>query len=362
MIVKHIVGKKTSRKIIVFESDDWGSFRFKNKAIRDHYMPKPKLGQWMHYNDCFESFEDLVSLENVLNSVKDKNGNSACFTFLMNPANPDFEKIETHNFKAYYYETFSQSLQNRKDGLQILNWYKVAIKNRLIEIGFHGREHLNVHSWMNALANGNEIVKDGFKNRIWGQAKLHTKEKKMSFRSTFSIENKSELEYLKISIKEGLDVMCKTFDRKPTYFLPPDGPYHLALNKTLAENGIKYIGLAKLHNNPLEPKWYQTKPFWLGKKTKEGLCVITRNVMFEPSSPKHNDWVNFGLQQIEEAFKYRNPAVISTHRANYMSGLNFNNREQALVQLKELLRQITKKWPHVEFMTSSQLGETIAAG
>ena len=93
-MLKHLIGKKTNRKIIVFESDDWGSFRFKNKSIRDHYMPVTKTGQWMHYNDCFESFKDLVCLEKTLKSVKDKNSKPVCFTFLMNPANPDFRKID----------------------------------------------------------------------------------------------------------------------------------------------------------------------------------------------------------------------------------------------------------------------------
>jgi hypothetical protein len=360
-MLKHLIGKKTNRKIIVFESDDWGSFRFKNKSIRDHYMPVPKTGQWMHYNDCFESFEDLVCLEKILKSVKDKNSKPVCFTFLMNPANPDFRKIEESNFESYYFEPFDETLKKRHDGNQILDWYKSSLNTKLIEVGFHGREHLNVKSWMEDLKKGSKITREGFENRIWGQAKLHTKEKKLSYRSTFNIENESELVGLKTDIKDGLSIMNKIFDKPATYFLPPDGPYHLSLNKYLVENGIKYIGLAKLHNNPLQPKWHQKKAFWLGKKTKEGLRVITRNVMFEPSSPKQDDWVGFALQQIEVAFKYRNPAVISTHRANYMSGLNLDNREKALEQLKDLLHQITKRWPDVEFMTSSQLGETLGA-
>ena len=358
-MLRHLLGKKTNRKIVVIESDDWGSFRFKNTSVRDHYMTNPKAGQWMHYNDCFESYEDVIALEEVLKSVKDKQDNPACFTFLLNPANPDFSKIEKSNFKTYHYESFDKTLENRKDGNEILNWYHSALQNNLIEVGFHGREHLNVNAWMKALQQQNSHAIDGFKNRIWGQAKLFTKEKKLSYRSTFQIEEKAELKGLKTSIGEGLEIINKVFKKPATYFLPPDGPYHLSLNKTLSENGIKYIGLSKIHNNPLEPKKHQTKLFWLGKATKAGLKVITRNVMFEPSSPQSSDWVNFALHQIEQAFKYKNPAVISTHRANYVSGLNPDNGPKALAQLHELLLRITKKWPEVEFMTSSQLGDEL---
>lgn len=322
-------------------------------------MPDPKVGQWMHYNDCFESHDDLFQLEKTLRSVSDKNHKPAKFTFLFNPANPDFKKIEASDFSQYHYETFKETLEKRLDGNQILDWYKNAIQDNLIEVGFHGREHLNVQPWMTALKNGDNYAVDGFKNRIWGQAKLVTKEKKLSYRSTFLIERIEELEYLKESIKEGLNIITQTFDKPATYFLPPDGPYDLSLNQTLVENGIKYIGLSKLHNNPLEPKRHQSKLFWLGKKTKEGLTVITRNVMFEPNSPQSNNWVHFAMEQISEAFKFKNPAIISTHRANYVSGLNPKNSTNGLNQLKELLSKITVKWPEVEFMTSSELGSEL---
>ena len=81
--------------------------------------------------------------------------------------------------------------------------------------------------------------------------------------------------------------------------------------------------------------------------------------MFEPGSPRHKSWIEHALKQIEEAFKENKPAVISTHRANYVSTLNTKNRENGLSQLKTLLQQIKSRWPDVEFMTSSDLGQTI---
>jgi hypothetical protein len=357
--IKSLFGWKTKRKIIVFESDDWGSFRFKNNSVKDKYIKKFDARLWMHNNDTFESFEDVSALSDVINSNKGSRNRSACFTFLMNPANPDFKKIEADNFKSFYSETFLETLKKRNDGKQIFSWYKNALQDNLIEVGFHGREHLNVNQWMTDLRNGNEVALKSFKDRVWGLSKIYESEVKSSYRSTFDINSLDELKELQRNIKEGLGLLNKTFNQKTTYFLPPDGPYHLDLNQTLADNGIEYIGLAKLHNNPLEHKWYHKKLFWLGKQTKEGLNVITRNVMFEPSSPMFKSWVAPALNQIEEAFKNNKPAVISTHRANYVSTLNPQNRENGLNQLKTLLHQIKLKWPEVEFMTSSELGQII---
>jgi hypothetical protein len=357
-MLKHILGWKTSRKIIVFESDDWGSFSFKNQQIRDKYIQNYDTELWMYNNDAFESFEDLKQLSHVLTSTVDKNQNTACFTFLLNPANPDFDKIEEANFENYYYESFAETLKKRKDGKQILDWYHKSIKEKRIEVGFHGREHLNPRLWMKHLKLGNKIALRDFKDRTWGFSKLNQADVKSSYRSTFKIESYDELDDLKINIKEGVELMNTIFNQKTRYFLPPDGPYHLNLNKTLADNGIKFIGLAKLHNNPLEPKLQQKKLFWLGKQTKENLTVITRNVIFEPASPRYIG-VDSAIQQIEKAFAYKNPAVISTHRANYGGTLNPNNRTNSLSELKILLDKISKKWPQVEFLTSSKLGQII---
>jgi len=360
-MIKNILGWKTNKKIIVFESDDWGSFRFKNKSIRDKYIKQydPKL--WMHYNDCFESYDDLCALEETLKSFKDIDGNHPSFTFLMNPANPDFEKIKQSNFKSYHYEKFDETLSKREDGSQIFDWYKKSIKENLIELGFHGREHLNVNAWMKDLQKNDKITHSGFKNKIWGEGVLLSKTKKSyRYRSTFQIKDYKEIESLKKSASDGIKIMNEIFDYEVSYFLAPDGPYHLDINPTLKEHGIKYIGLRKLHRNPLEDKWHQKKYFWMGKSTKEGLKVITRNVIFEPNSPKHSDWVSTALNNIDKAFKFKNPAVICTHRANFVSGLNENNKINGLKQLNTLISKIVEKWPDVKFMTSSSLGDLIS--
>ena len=39
-VLRNSLGWRTKRKIIVFESDDWGSFRFKNEKIRNKFLPE----------------------------------------------------------------------------------------------------------------------------------------------------------------------------------------------------------------------------------------------------------------------------------------------------------------------------------
>ena len=68
------------------------------------------------------------------------------------------------------------------------------------------------------------------------------------------------------------------------------------------------------------------------------------------------DWESDCLKRIDLAFKFRKPAVVSTHRLNYMGYLNPKNRSENLMKLKSLLTKIKKYWPEVEFLSSNQLG------
>ena len=64
---------------------------------------------------------------------------------------------------------------------------------------------------------------------------------------------------------------------------------------------------------------------------------------------------------MEVAFLWRKPATISSHRVNYIGFLHSENRERSLKKLEELLSRMLKKWPDIEFMTSSELGDLIAS-
>jgi hypothetical protein len=68
------------------------------------------------------------------------------------------------------------------------------------------------------------------------------------------------------------------------------------------------------------------------------------------------------LKEISIAFKWNKPAVISTHRVNYIGALYKENRENGLRKLSTLLKQIVRIWPDAEFITSAELGEIISNG
>jgi hypothetical protein len=75
----------------------------------------------------------------------------------------------------------------------------------------------------------------------------------------------------------------------------------------------------------------------------------------------NRDWVDSCLGEINAAFRWRKPAVISSHRVNYIGAHYPDNRDRGLRELKRLLKAIVQKWPEVEFMTSAELGELMSS-
>jgi hypothetical protein len=82
-----------------------------------------------------------------------------------------------------------------------------------------------------------------------------------------------------------------------------------------------------------------------------------RNVLFEPGRNQSFDWTGKCLAEIEVAFRWGKPAVISSHRENFIGSIFEENRTQSLQKLESLLKKVLLKWPEVQFISSAQLAE-----
>jgi hypothetical protein len=71
------------------------------------------------------------------------------------------------------------------------------------------------------------------------------------------------------------------------------------------------------------------------------------------------DWVDEAMSRINTAFLWKKPAVIGSHRLNYIGTIDPENRSRNLETLGQLLKRIVKQWPDVEFISSADLAEII---
>lgn len=365
--VSNIPGWRTKRHIVVIESDDWGSIRMSsienfNKMLKAG-MPVDKS----HYNlyDALECNDDLIALMETLSKFKDVTGRPPVFTGVNVVANPDFEKIKQNGFLEYVYEPYTETCKRYDNHEKVYELWKEAIAKRLIVPIFHGREHLNAQFWLRALQMGDKSTLLGFENEVTGMPGIKG-EKLPDFQAAFDIDTVADLPYQKDVIKTGLDLFEQLYGYRSKYFVPTNGPFNNSLEKDLFDAGIKYINTGKKQREPLGNGKYRVNTRFLGDKNQFGQIYLTRNCFFEPAAtgfevPMNYNWIDFCLKEIEIAFRWHKPATISSHRVNYIGYLHPENRENSLRQLSELFSRMLKRWPDIEFMTSSELGDLIAS-
>ncbi len=163
-------------------------------------------------------------------------------------------------------------------------------------------------------------------------------------------------------IKDGLDAFEKVYGYRAVYCTPPAGSENDVIYEYFKKYGIKYVDTALVKKEHQGHGKHKTKYNYTGKRGKGNLLYMVRNVVFEPLQGKDTDWVNFTFNQIERAFRWNRPAMISSHRVNFCGHIDPENRRAGLDALDRLLKKIVQKWPDVEFMSADALGDLITKG
>jgi hypothetical protein len=360
--LKNIIGKSLTKKYLIIESDDWGSIRMPSKESFNRLSAAGVnlgSGESARYNltDTLASAEDFEALFQVLNKFKDHVGNHPVFTAVSVVANPDFEKIKADNFANYYFEPFTETLKkyNRESSISLWNQ---GLREKLFFPEFHAREHLNVPVWMRMLQRGDKHTLLGFEEGCWGFSA--NTPFYIGYQASFELETPEDLNFHQESIHSGLELFESIHGYRASFFVPPNGPFNNSLEKVAAEKGIRFMGAAKVQLEPQGSGKFKKCYHWLGQKNQHQQVYLTRNAFFEPNAPG-KDWVGSCLDDIHHSFLWNKPAVISSHRTNYIGSLDENNRKLGLEKLSQLLTEVLKRWPDVSFITSTELGDLTAS-
>jgi hypothetical protein len=357
----NVLGPQLTEKYIIIESDDWGSVRMSNVESFNYLLNKGydvNKNPYCKY-DALESNHDLEALFDLLNSIKGDDGKPVKMTLNNIVANPNFEKIRESNFNKYYFEPFTDTLKRYPCHDKVTKLYKEGIDFDLIKPQFHGREHLNIRRWLNFLQNKNQATIDAFNLGVFSPPISNTTGYNNEFMDAFDVDNESEINDLNSIIENGLKIFDDIWGFKSKSFIAPCYIWPKEVEKTLFNNNVKYIqGMVNQLHPTFEIEYKYKKIYhYQGQKNTLGQRYIIRNVFFEPSIKPNFDWESNCMNRIAIAFKYNKPAVISTHRLNFIGFLDENNRTKNLKRFKILLEKIKKKWPCVKFISSDELGE-----
>lgn len=355
-------GAGVNRKIVVFESDDWGSIRMPHSDIYQRYK---ELGfdldscPYSQY-DTLASAEDLDALFETLNGYKDIHGNHPKFTFNTVMANPLFEKIRASEYTEYFYEPFPETLGRYYPNEKVFDLWKQGIEEKLIQPQFHGREHVNVLSWLSLLRVGNEPLLKAFELGFWGIPKSFYGSDRINIQAAFGGVSLQDLEFSANNLREGLQLFEELFGFKSKTFIPNNYTFPEELQSVLLNAGVVGIQGMKKQKIPQQNGGIVTRNIYTGKRNQWQQIYTVRNAIFEPSQmPENFNNIEHCLNEINNSFFWKKPAIITSHRLNYIGTLNKENRTRNLKMLGILFDNILKRWPDVEFLSSDELIEII---
>lgn len=360
--IVNLKGWRTDKKIIVFESDDWGSIRMPNKQVYDLFQEKGfdlSNNPYCQY-DTLANSNDLEALFEVLLKHKDQIGNHPVITANTVVANPDFEKIKESGFQEYYYKPFTETIKEYYPEEDVFTLWKVGIKKKIFMPQYHGREHVNVALWLNFLRENNTVFMNAFDMGFWGLPNNLYTEKKNNIQASYDSASIENLNFYKKSIEEGLILFEKIFNFKSSTFIANNYTWSSSLNETLLKCGVSAFQGMKYQKEPTIKGVKKLILNFTGKYNEFGQLYLVRNCVFEPSQmPKSFNNIEDCLKSISSAFKFKRPAIIACHRLNFIGAIRAENRNQNLEMFDELLTKIINKWPDVTFMSSDQLAHLI---
>lgn len=356
--LKNLFAKGGIGRVVVLESDDWGSQRVPSAGAREKLKRLGILSDKSAYDrESLENTQDLEVLCESLLGFKGSDGRPAIMTCFVNPANPDFFRIKQAEFESYFYEPTRAEHERRGDFKAVSKAWAAGLDNGILAREYHGREHLQVRSWLKALQANDQQCRLAFEYGYYSVKLPNVKKVASGFRAAYLFSDFDEMQELEEVLISGAKLLEEETGTGAQVFCPPNNVFHPQLYPAVRAAGCKYI-LRHTHN--LEPDGTgDAKDVWGQEGVREsGLVGYGRNALFEP---EQGFSIDHTMRQVRSAFAWGVPAIISTHRVNYVGGIDQGVRERGAKALKELLQRITTCWPDVRFMSSSQLMQELAA-
>lgn len=345
------IGWRTKKKLVLIESDDWGAIRMPSRETYEKLrVAGAGDGCFFDKFDSLESSKDLELLFEVLSSVKDHKGQYAIMQPFTVVANPNYEAIEANQFSKYEYEPFTDTYKRYTHTEHTFETVKEGVQAGIWHPQSHGREHIHLNRWMKALQSNDRLVRLEFSLKAFHCGCLPPN---MDYYNAFDYDSKDEIPQLKGVVQDGLHIFEQTYGYLPLALCAPCGYTCQELVDFSTQEGIRLQG-GQFRSPNGDGSYNIVNKYW-GDREINDARIYRRNCKFEPAKNHNIDWVDRCLSEIKIAFRWGKPAVIDSHRVNYIGSISPENRNYSLKEMNRLLKEIVKRWPDVEFINSEQL-------
>src|SRR5690554_6153275 len=151
----------------------------------------------------------------------------------------------------------------------------------------------------------------------------------------FSYWDPKEIPAIKHILQEGIINFKKIYGYGATCFTPPAQQFPESLESFLPKLGIKAMDKPLYSSKHIGFGKHRRRFHYIKQNRDTGLLELVRNVVFEPTD-SNIDHVDKAIKQVEAAFRWNRPAIISSHRVNFSGGIDPKNRKKGLDNLNLL--------------------------
>ncbi len=356
-----IKSKKLNEKLIVIESDDWGSERIPNIKTREDLR---SFGINIDSNphlkyDTLERLEDLEIFETAIKDIYEKYGKKIKITTNFNVVNPDYDKIAASGYTNYFYQPFKENYFQRDKNHAV--WMKIQemIKNQIFQPQYHGREHVNVNLWLSELRDGNPFYQKAFESGCFAIDSPVKNKNQKNVLASLEYNSVEDQNFIKGSIIDGLNIFEDIFDFRSKTIVPTRHVWHTDQESIFKEGGITHIQTSLKQIHPTSDG-YKYIYHHTGERNRfTDMRYLVRNIYFEPSYSEDIDWVSKSYNKIRYLLYMNIPVIISMHRINFAGGLDSQNIQRNVSLFKDLISKIIINYPEVEFISSDQLSSKL---
>jgi len=329
--------------VLVISSDDWGDVLSSR-----------------------ESPADLDDLAAVLRRFRDRYGNHPVVTAYVNPAKPDFARIAESGFKEYSWRF------RYDDEPEMVEKWKSLSAEGLVEMQFHGREHVNVALWLAALRDDVPGFREQFRlgripyvhDAVYQSRLALDKRFGFLFRSyidaTMDPPRSLPLGVQAEMVRSGVELMREHFGAAPSVAVPPGHVWDVNTLEAYRAAGIAFFEVPEMPvtavgryleriANAGIVRW-QSRP--------HGVGALIRNCIFEPGWQEANRLqaaiaARGAAAKARELMSLGIPVVVGTHAVHYTGDVR--KRDANLAGLATLIDEVQRAYPDVAFLSASQL-------
>lgn len=304
--------------VLIVESDDWG--------------PGHKA-----------QIQALNAICSLLKGFKDHRGHPPVMTIGVVLSLPDSEAIaKTGEYHARFLDD--------PDYRPIIEILKAGEKEGVFDLQLHGLAHYWPENFMVAWRQ-DEKIKRWLSEDGWRTEKLPAWLQSRWIDAAWLPSRPLPPAAIEAAVEEEVECFRRCFGKAPKVAVPPTFVWNEIVERAYAKAGIEVLitpGKRYCGRDRVGKLLPSERSYGCGERLSCGLTALVRDVYFEPALGHKPEAV---LDQIAGKWHRREPALLETHRFNFLDG----RLQSSLEALGSLLEKALARWPELCFLSSYEL-------